>query len=117
VPVVAWRGESRETRGKLRGFGGSPFDPYGELSVAWPFQPPFVVFSGRGRFAMPNQSLSIVLPADLWAEIQERVASGEFVNVETAIEAALRYYLDRHSREAWAEYVAEEVRTGLDASA
>ena len=62
---------------------------------------------------MISRTKTIRVAAELVAEAERRVAAGEFRTVAEAVETALRYYLDRHSDDAWAAYVREEVEAGL----
>lgn len=49
------------------------------------------------------------LPDEMIGELDARVRAGEFRDLDQLIEAALRYYIERHRREAWQEYVRDEV--------
>ena len=66
---------------------------------------------------MKKRKLSIEIVEELAAEMEARVKRGEFKSTAEILEAALRYYFERHGRETWAEYVKEEIETGLNESA
>ena len=66
---------------------------------------------------MGNNELKTLLPADLIAELEKRVESREFKSADELIQAALRYYFERHSSKDMASYVDEEIHTAFDGSA
>jgi Arc/MetJ-type ribon-helix-helix transcriptional regulator len=49
------------------------------------------------------------LPEELRAEIERRVAEGEFRSATALVEEAIRYYLERHRPEDWERYVRKDV--------
>lgn len=67
--------------------------------------------------SMKKRKLSIEILDELATEMDVRVKRGEFKSAEEILEAALRYYLERHGQDAWSEYVREETETGLHESA
>ncbi len=58
----------------------------------------------------------IAVPADMVAEIEARVANGEFKSMPEVVATALRYYFERHGQDNWADYVKEEIQAGLHES-
>ena len=65
---------------------------------------------------MEASDITVKLPADLLKEMMARVESGEFKSPTDIVEAAIRYYLQRHSAQDMAGYVDEEIRAGLEGS-
>lgn len=49
------------------------------------------------------------LPEDIRAEVERRVAHGEFPSAVTLVAEAIRYYLERHRPEDWEAYVRKDV--------
>jgi Arc/MetJ-type ribon-helix-helix transcriptional regulator len=66
---------------------------------------------------MGTKEIMSMLPADLKNELEARVKSGEFKSIDDLIEAALRYYFERHSSKDLAGYVDEEIHTAINGSA
>ncbi len=66
---------------------------------------------------MGNKNTIMKLPADLQNELDEQVKDGEFKSERDIVEAALRYYFERHSSKGMASYVDEEINTALEGSA
>ncbi len=65
---------------------------------------------------MSNENFEIAVSAELLEELRRRVNGGEFRSVEEVVETALAYYFERHTSEAMAKYVDEELQTGLEGS-
>ncbi len=63
---------------------------------------------------MNDTNLSVKLPEELLRELEARLKRGEFKSEHEAVSAALEYYFDRHSSQAMAVYVDEELRAGLE---
>jgi Arc/MetJ-type ribon-helix-helix transcriptional regulator len=57
------------------------------------------------------------LPDELQSELEKRIETGEFKSEIEIIEAALRYYFERHSPKDMAGYVEEEIQTAFEGSA
>ena len=66
---------------------------------------------------MGSKATTVRLPPDLAVELRRRIAAGEFRSASGAVETAVRYYLERHSDEDWAEYVRQEIESGLHGTA
>ncbi|MBW1811723.1 MAG: hypothetical protein JRJ87_26275 [Deltaproteobacteria bacterium] len=62
---------------------------------------------------MKTRKFNVEVPERLAAEIEARLARGEFKTEAELFEAALRYYFERNTAEAWAEYVKEEIQAGF----
>ena len=62
---------------------------------------------------MKPRMKTVRVSARLWAEIERRVVAGEFPTVAEAVAVAVRYYLERHSADAWDRYVGEESDAGV----
>ena len=65
---------------------------------------------------MSNKNFEMAISAELLKELRRRVSDGEFRSVEEAVATALEYYFERHTSEAMAKYVDEELQTGLEGS-
>ena len=69
------------------------------------------------RYLMGTNEIVSMLPADLRTELEARIEMGEFKSADDLIQAALRYYFERHSSKDLVSYVDEEIRTAFDGSA
>jgi Arc/MetJ-type ribon-helix-helix transcriptional regulator len=55
------------------------------------------------------KELRVLLPEELLDEIERRVGRGDFPTADELIQAAVKYYAERHGDANWDRYLAAEV--------